>query len=73
MIRGKTFGERLRGARQARGMTQKQLADVVGVRQPAIASMEVGSIMEPRASLAWRLERALDLQPYDLIRPYGGR
>jgi len=38
-----TFGERLRYARELRGMSQKQLADACGLSQSAISSYESGS------------------------------
>lgn len=37
-----TFGERIRLAREARGMTQKELADAVGMSQPALYNTESG-------------------------------
>src|SRR5581483_3037042 len=36
------IGERIRAARQARGMTQEQLADEVGVSRSAVAQWETG-------------------------------
>jgi Zn-dependent peptidase ImmA (M78 family)/DNA-binding XRE family transcriptional regulator len=36
-------GDRVRQARTIKGLTQKQLADLVGVRQPAVAQFEHGS------------------------------
>lgn len=37
-----TFGERVRAAREAMGLSQQQLAEAVGIRQPSVAAIESG-------------------------------
>ncbi|MEM9787378.1 MAG: helix-turn-helix transcriptional regulator [Pseudomonadota bacterium] len=44
-----TFGDRLAGAREAAGLTQKDFADRLGVKQGVIANWE-DDIKEPRAN-----------------------
>ena len=44
-----TFGERLRSMRQERGMTQKDLASLVGLSQTAIHKLETGRSEGPTA------------------------
>jgi transcriptional regulator with XRE-family HTH domain len=44
-----TFGDRLAGARDAAGLSQKGLADKLGVKQAAIANWE-NDTKEPRAN-----------------------
>jgi transcriptional regulator with XRE-family HTH domain len=45
--------------RIARGLTQEQLAEMVGTKQPSIARLESGK-MEPRLSFLRRVVEALD-------------
>ena len=44
-----TFGDRLAGAREAAGLSQKELATRIGVKQTVIANWE-NDIKEPRAN-----------------------
>jgi ribosome-binding protein aMBF1 (putative translation factor) len=54
-----TLGKKVREAREARGWSQAQLAARVGISQPAIARLELGST-EPRVSTLHRIAAALD-------------
>lgn len=47
--RTSTWGRNIKGARTARSLTQQQLADKVGVRQPTVARWEDGSVTIPDA------------------------
>lgn len=42
-----TWGRNIRATRQLRGLTQKALAEQVGVRQPTVARWEDGSVVIP--------------------------
>ena len=53
------FGERLKQYRKARGLTQQELADLVGVSRQTISSIETGQF-NPTAKLALVLCIALD-------------
>jgi len=56
----KTFSDRLKYARQLRGLTQQQLARLVGVSQSAIGSYESGQRRSTRA--LFKLATALNVE-----------
>lgn len=58
---------RLREAREARTLTQAQLAERVGVRQATISDLETGKAKVLRLALLAALCAALDTTPADLI------
>lgn len=62
----KTFAERLRYARELRGMSQKQLADACGLSQSAISSYENDTRRSPQQLL--KLATILGVDPYWLSR-----
>ena len=49
----RNFPRRLKRARQNAGLTQAELADHLGIRQPTVSRIEVG--YEPRKSLLLRV------------------
>lgn len=57
-----TLGERMKWARDQRGLSQQQLADLAGVSQSAIGSYEAGHRKQPRELLA--VASALKVSPY---------
>ncbi|MEX0782959.1 MAG: helix-turn-helix transcriptional regulator [Dehalococcoidia bacterium] len=52
------LGRRVRELRQARGLSQRQLAVLIGTSQPAIARLEMGGT-NPRMNTLARLSAAL--------------
>ena len=58
-----TTGERIRDARKARGMTQKELAEKVGVKFSAIHKYETGLIVNLKRETISALAKALDVSP----------
>jgi lambda repressor-like predicted transcriptional regulator len=60
-----TFAERLRDAMRERGVTQAQLAEKIGVGQPAI-SMMLQRECRPQRRTVTRLAEALGVSPDDL-------
>jgi transcriptional regulator with XRE-family HTH domain len=62
--------ERLRAARRAAHLTQRQLADQVGVTETAIANWEGGG-RSPRVDRLGQLARALGVRPIDLTDAAG--
>ena len=61
-------GYQIARLRLLRGMTQAELADRVGTRQPSIASLENGSRL-PSLSFLERIAEALDAQVEVKITP----
>jgi len=61
-------GYQIARLRLLRGMTQAELAEMVGTRQPSIARLENGSSM-PSLSFLERIAEALDAQVEIKIRP----
>ena len=62
----KSLGERLTQARKARGLTQNDLADLVGVKQYVVASYETGRNQMP-ISLVHPLAEALEISVAELL------
>lgn len=62
----KAMGARIAGFRKGHGMTQVQLAELMGVAQQVVGSWEVGRSRVPVASLP-RLARALAVTVADLV------
>ena len=58
--------ENLRKIRKARGMTQKQLAELVGVTESSISQYENGG-KTPSFEIALKLAEALDCESADLV------
>jgi transcriptional regulator with XRE-family HTH domain len=54
------FGRNLKRARKAKGLTQKQLAQLLGVSEAAIGMWEAGARL-PDVSMASRIAKALDV------------
>ena len=67
-IRAPERGQRIKAARTGAGLTQKQLADRVGVNRVTIARVELGE-RKPSLDLATRIAAALDVS---LDALYGG-
>ena len=65
-----TTGEHIRAAREAAGLTQKQLGEAAGLEsstaQPFVASWEAGTRPIPRDKIRLVAE-ALGINPTDLI------
>ena len=69
---GEVFGERLRQLREERGLTQRSLADLLGVKHPYISEMERG-IKVPSLTTILRLAVALKCEVTDLVDVFNGR
>ena len=59
---GVFFGDRIRDARKAAGLTQRQLADSLGVSNTSISNWEKG-LSRPDADMIQKLCTYLSLQP----------
>ena len=61
-----TFGEKLKFERQQAGMTQRELAEAIGVKQQQLSQWECDKV-EPTLSNIVALLRALDICFEDLV------
>ena len=60
------FGKNLRKIRRARGMTQEQLGQIIGVQKSAVSKYEKGRV-KPDISRLLELCRILDVTPQELL------
>ena len=60
----------IKSVREAKGITQKQLADLVGVQQGAVAQWETGKTA-PRFERILAIANALECKIDDLVRKDG--
>ncbi len=67
----KTFGQRLTDMRKARGLTQAQLGETLGLDQTAVASYELGRRRVPLSLLA-PLAKALGVSVAELVEDEKG-
>jgi len=65
----KTLGEVVRELREARGLTQAQLAEKAQVALSLVLSLEVGGQFPPSRQILHRLARALDVPAKRLLEP----
>ena len=61
------IGKRIKDARLAKGLTQGELGDLVGLQKSAIAKYENGRVVNIKRSTLQKLAKALDLRGSDLI------
>ncbi|MBQ9370344.1 MAG: helix-turn-helix transcriptional regulator [Clostridia bacterium] len=62
----KIVGENLRAARKAKGLTQKEIAEMLGKYQPDYSEYETGKIELDYAKIVFLCEK-LDITPSDLF------
>ena len=60
------LGAKIRRARDAKGLTQQQLADLIGCHRTFISFIERGT-KRPQNDITWKLARELNLRAEDLI------
>jgi repressor LexA len=61
------IGQKIRNARIAKGLTQEELGNLVGLQKSAIAKYENGRVVNIKRSTLQKLAQALDLKGSDLI------
>ena len=61
------IGRRIKEARIAKGLTQQELGDQIGVQKSAIAKYESGRVVNIKRSTLQKIAQALDLAPSELI------
>jgi len=67
------IGSRIRAARKARGLTQIELGEVVGIAQPQVSALERGATRNPKADTLRALAEALDVSADYLLGLEGDR
>lgn len=60
------FCERLRAVRTERGLTQTQLASMLGIKQPSLAQLESGEFV-PSLDTVDKVCRVLEIDPGSLL------
>ena len=61
------IGQKIKQARIAKGLTQEELGNLVGLQKSAIAKYENGRVVNIKRSTLQKLAKALDLRGSDLI------
>ena len=61
------IGQKIKEARLAKGLTQEELGNLVGLQKSAIAKYENGRVVNIKRSTLQKLAKALDLRGSDLI------
>lgn len=61
------IGEKIRSARQAKGMTQEELGGMLGVQKSAIAKYESGRVVNIKRSTLKKISDILNIPPFELI------
>ena len=61
------IGQKIKQARIAKGLTQEELGNMVGLQKSAIAKYENGRVVNIKRSTLQKLAKALDLRGSDLI------
>lgn len=61
------IGQKIKAARLAKGLTQEELGNIVGLQKSAIAKYENGRVVNIKRSTLQKLAQALDLRGSDLI------
>lgn len=62
------IGDNTKRARLRRGLTQEQLAELMGLDRAYISGLEQGR-RNPTAVTLWRIAVALEVRPADLLKP----
>jgi transcriptional regulator with XRE-family HTH domain len=61
------IGTKIKAARQAKGMTQEELGEILGVQKSAIAKYENGRVVNIKRSTLKKISDVLNIPPFELI------
>ena len=61
------IGAKIREARLAKGMTQEELGEILGLQKSAIAKYESGRVVNIKRSTLKKISDVLDIHPAELI------
>lgn len=70
-IKTLAFSKRLQVLRDSSGLSQKEMADLLGIKQPAYARYEMGRVF-PRDNILEKLANIFHTTKYDLVNDSGG-
>lgn len=62
-----SIGEKIKAARLAKGMTQGELGDILGVQKSAVAKYENGRVINIKRSTLKKIADVLCIPPYELV------
>ena len=60
-------GTKIKAARIAKGLTQEQLGEILGVQRSAVAKYENGRVVNIKRSTLKKISDVLDIPPVELI------
>lgn len=61
------MGQKIKDARIAKGLTQQELGNIIGVQKSAIAKYENGRVVNIKRSTLQKIASALSIRPSELI------
>lgn len=61
------IGAKIKEARLAKGMTQEELGEILGVQKSAIAKYENGRIVNIKRSTLKKISDVLEIPPFELV------
>lgn len=62
-----SIGYKIKAARLAKGLTQEELGEILGVQKSAVAKYENGRIVNIKRSTLKKISAALDIPPHELV------
>lgn len=66
-VNGMSIGEKIKAARLAKGMTQEELGQLLGVQKSAVAKYENGRVVNIKRSTLKKISDVLNIRPAELI------
>ena len=61
------IGNRIKSARLAKGYTQEELGNLIGVQKSAVAKYENGRVVNIKRSVLSKISKVLDIPPVELV------
>lgn len=61
------IGAKIKAARIAKGLTQEELGDIIGVQKSAVAKYENGRIVNIKRSTLKKIADVLNIPPFELV------
>ena len=61
------IGNKIKAARLAKGYTQEELGNLIGVQKSAVAKYEKGRVVNIKRSVLAKISKVLDIPPVELV------